>query len=563
MNILRIYLYMTMICSYVVLNRTYTNSSLTLLEKWGNNDIENCVNNILKSTVHPTDVIYLINIDIKLNYPAIYVTIHKPIKKFLHLEPTLYIISGKISEVVQKLSKNMILNNRAKFILILTKIDTENMSIFNQHFFRKLLIIITGKLDVYTCSSDWCFSTGELCPEIQNAELFFKRRNLNKTTKLTATWRRSFPFVISPTEGLHAELVNMIAVYLHLNINYIESRDPINPLAVESRFEKNKYDFSLLPYVNETTQFDKTIALTEDKEVFIIPRIIVNNKWQIFYRQFDNHVWICFGVLMLSLYMIIKLIFLVVPSSNNVSVFEIILGILLGSGGKVNPRNVLLKLLLTNYIFFSLLFSTTYRSKMFDIMKTDLSHQLITSKADVLKYNFKIGLAGEHNIQWFKESQNRIDLSLIANGRIINCFSFNRCLDRVAFKKDIVSIRLLKPVKFLVPMYYLESDGRTRLYIIQEQYAVPYYFGILFRKGHPQFEEFNKKLLILKEAGFVRYLYRKHGRRYKKAKILAKSKDFLTYSHLNLKTLQSTFLIYLIGLAASFVIFCIEKSLQK
>ncbi|KAI2473998.1 Ionotropic receptor 150 [Diabrotica virgifera virgifera] len=555
-NVLQVHLYMSMIL------HSSCNNSLLILETYESDDTARCVKNIVRSTVHPTDVIYLIDVDIKINSPAIQLNTHKPIKKVLHLEPTVYIISGNISAVVQKLSKNMILNNRAKFILILTKIDTESISVFNQNFFRKILIIIIGNMDVYTCSSDWCFSTGELCSEIKSTKHFFKKRSLNKITELDATWRPFEPYLISPTEGLHTELINMITSHLHLNVNYIETQDRVNPMAVESEFKENRYDFSFMPYLDDTTQFDKTITFTEDKSVYIVPRIIVNNEWQIFYREFHNNVWICFGVLILSLYMVIKLIFLVVPSPNNASVLEIIIGILLGGGGQVNTRSVSLKLLLTLYIFFSLLFSTTYRSKMFDIMKTDLSHELITSKDDVLKYNFKMGLAGESFVQLFKLSQNRIDASLTATGRVINCFSYTRCLDRVAFEKDIVSLRLLKPVKFLIPTFYLDSDGRTLIYILQERYAVPYYFGILFLKGHPLFEEFNKKILLLKEAGFVNYLYTKHERNYTKAKSLAQYKDLIKYSDLNLKTLQSTFMIYLICLAISLVIFCIELFLQ-
>ncbi|CAG9826617.1 unnamed protein product [Diabrotica balteata] len=392
---------------------------------------------------------------------------------------------------------------------------------------------------------------------MRNTNDFFEKRSL-KLSKLDVTWRPFPPFVVSPKEGIHVEVINMVASYLHVNINYVESQYPVNPYSAEPEFKQNMYDFSSMPFMNQTFQFDKTITFTKDVSVYVIPRIIVNDEWQIFYREFDNTIWICFSVVVLFFYVLLQLINLMFPYQSNFSVFEIILGILLGSIGGINARTASLKLLLTLFIFFSLLFTTIYRSKMFDIMKTDLSIQLIKSKEDILKSNLKLGMPGESFVQLFKMSQNVFDSSLTANDRVVNCFSFRACVDRVAFNKDIVTKRLIKAVRSLTPTFYLDSKGRPLIDLIKDPHVVPFHFGILFRKGHPMFEKFNKNILLLIEAGFIRHVCRAHDKKYEKAIILAQNKKVLKYSNLQLGTLRSTFFIYLVGITASIIVFSIE-----
>uniref|UniRef100_A0A6P7GTR4 Uncharacterized protein LOC114342163 n=1 Tax=Diabrotica virgifera virgifera TaxID=50390 RepID=A0A6P7GTR4_DIAVI len=441
----------------------------------------------------------------------------------------------------------------------MNEINKTYLRIFNKYFFLKILIILdrTG-IDLYTCSSDRCFPTGDVCLQMPNTNEFFRKRNL-MVSKLDATWAPYIPFIVNTTEGIYVKIINMIAAYLHVKINYIESKRPLNPYAVEPDFQEKLYDFSVMPYCNGTQQFDQTFTLTEDVIAYIIPRIIINNEWQIFYREFDNSTWLCFSVVILLFYLLFKLIYLMLPYKNNVSVFEVILGILLGSTGGFKTRSASVKLLLTLYIFFSLLLTTIYRSKMFDMMKTDLSTQLITSRQDILNSNLEIGMPGEPFVQLLKLSQNPFDSALVATGRVINCFNFSACVDRAAFNKNIVAQRVVKAVQFLIPARYLDSKGRPLVYILKDPYAIPVHFRILFLKGHPLFEKFNKNILLLKEAGFIRHLCKMYEKNYEKAiMILAKEKQSLKYSKLQLGTLRSTFVIYLIGVTASITVFSIE-----
>ncbi|CAG9826616.1 unnamed protein product [Diabrotica balteata] len=211
----------------------------------------------------------------------------------------------------------------------------------------------------------------------------------------------------------------------------------------------------------------------------------------------------------------------------------------------------------------SLLFTTVYRGKMFDIMKTELLSQMVTTKEDILKYELKMGLPGDTFLDVYKMSNDPVDIEIMKNGRYLNCFNFTACLDRVAFNRDIISQRLVKPVKSLIPQYYQDNSGKSLLYIIHRPYGTPYYFGMVFRKGYPLFKEFNKKILILKEAGVVEYLYKKHEELYIKATTLAQLEDGIKYSDLNLQTLQSTFVVYLIGMGFSLLVFFIEIAFKE
>ncbi|KAI2473997.1 Ionotropic receptor 149 [Diabrotica virgifera virgifera] len=529
-------------------------------------DTQKCVNHLLNLTVNHKDIIYLINTDIQVSYPVVCCNTNQKLEIFTLQIPSLYIISGNLTEVFRRLYERSVLNSRGKYILIVNVTSTNYIDIFNNYYLNQVILLNINGNVLYllsACSSRLCYKEQGTCENIESTEGFFKRQSLVKQTKLDVTWSAYAPFVLNQTQGIHIEIINIIASNMNLEINYIETPIFLNPYQVEPKFKENMYDLSSLPYCNDTSQFDKTVLCTDDKTAYIVPRIIVSRTWQIFFIEYHITVWCLFVLMIVSLYVVLKLYIALIPNKGKVSIFNITFGILLEGSCPYRTNKISLKLLIINYTLFCLLFTTVYRGKMFDIMKTELSSQMITTKEDILKYELKIGLPDDTFLGVYKMSTDPVDIVIMKNGRYLNCFNFTECLDRVAFKRDIISQRLVKPVKSLIPQYYQDSRGRSLLYIIQRPYGIPFNFGMLFRKGYPLFNEFNKKILLLKEAGVVEYLHKKHEELYIKATTLAQLEDGITYSDLNLQTLQSTFVVYLIGIGFSLLTFFVEIAFKE
>ncbi|KAI2474041.1 Ionotropic receptor 164 [Diabrotica virgifera virgifera] len=529
-------------------------------------DTQKCINHLLNLTVNHKDIIYVINTDIHVSYPAVYCNTNKMSDIFIRQIPSLYIIAGNLTEVFRRLYERSVLNSKGKYIIIMNVTSTDYIDIFKTYYLNQVIILnINGNVLclLSECSSRLCYKEQAICENIKSTEDFFKIQSLFKHTKLDVTWSAYGPFVVDQTKGIHIEIINIIASNMNLETNYIKTPTFTNPFQIEPKFKENIYDLSSLPYTNETLQFDKTFMVTEDKPAYITPRILVSRTWQIFFIEYEVTIWCMFVLVIVSLCAVLKLYIALIPNRDKVSIFNIIFGILLEGSCLYRTNNISLKLLIFNYSLFSLLFTTVYRGKMFDIMKTELSSQMITTKEDMLKYELKMGLPGDTFLDLYKMSIDPVDIEMKKNGRYLNCFNFTECLNRVAFKGDILSQRLLKPVKWLIPQYYQDSSGKSLLNIIQRPDSIPHQFGMLFRKGYPLFEEFNKKIIILKEAGVVEYIEKKHEELYIKATTLAQLKDGIKYSSLNLHILQSTFVVYLIGIGFSLLVFFIEITFKE
>ncbi|CAG9826619.1 unnamed protein product [Diabrotica balteata] len=534
----------------LILAKMFVCDCANLYSNWTNiSSLEKCVSYILKSTVDHKDIVYLVNTDLKISHPAIYINTEYEVNLILQQEPTVYILTGNIDGVITQLFNNSLLNPRAKFILVQSTINNKT-DIFNHYFLRQVLII-EYKMEerdyqLFKCTAESCYVTEDSCYKTYINGTIFDISQQGVWDKLDVVWTLHAPYIITPTTGVHMKIINLIATHMNLKLNYIHTPYPVVPLAIDPLFRRNEYDMCSIQFTNLTKQFDKTIDVTEDMTVYIIPRIIVTKELKMFYLEFETLIWYHFLILILILFVLFKIINALIPKTDVISAFDVILGVLLEGVTSMNARIFSLKILLINYILFCLLFSTAYKSKMFDVMKTDLSSQLISTTEDLLKYEFKVALPTEY-VKLFKMSQDPFDTIIVANNRIVNCLNFTICLNRVAFQKDVVTTRLLRPTQALIPQYYLDSEGRSLLYIIKRPFSVPYYFSLLFRKGHPLFEEFNKNIFLLKQAGFVDYLIQNQQRSYEKAIALANIKSSFRYSALNLKILQSTFFVYFLG----------------
>ncbi|KAI2474096.1 Ionotropic receptor 154 [Diabrotica virgifera virgifera] len=496
---------------------------------------ETLINNILTSSELNDDLVYIINTDIKLTFSTIYYNSEKQMTMLCKTHPSVYIISGNVTKILPSLNELSVLNSRGLFIIICTAINNDDKYILEKYFIQKVYIIVKYE-------------------DASTHEVFQYKFNNIKFQNLPALqvlWSSFPPFVINSEEGIHSELINMIASTAKLKINYTISDHVANPFEMDPEFCKGLYDIFINPIVFPSLLFDNTYTFTEDRAVLVFPVIDANNNWKIFYGEFHFYVWGCFLGLILSLCVIFKILS---AYTNKISVLNIIVGVLLEGATQISARRASMRILILNYSIFCLLFTTVYKSKMVDIMGSDQSTQLLTSKNDALKYLFKFGVAGEGSLYLARLSQNPVDIALDQKGLLIDCISSHGCVNRSAFQKDIMTVKLLKPLQFLLPTMYVDSNGRSLLYV-SNKFEYFYYMSIYFKKSHHLYDMFNTKLMNLKDNGIVDYMYKKYQQNYTKAMTLAKLKSITGYQKLTLKTFQTTFYACFIFVILSLLVF--------
>lgn len=80
------------------------------------------------------------------------------------------------------------------------------------------------------------------------------------------------------------------------------------------------------------------------------------------------------------------------------------------------------------------------------------------------------------------------------------------CLSKTA-KREIVLLTFSKVSKYVITArVFVDEEGEQLLHLMNKE-MLTHYMSVVFLKGHPLFEEFNRHLMMLKETGFVEYFY--------------------------------------------------------
>ncbi|CAH1105963.1 unnamed protein product [Psylliodes chrysocephalus] len=547
------------VLTLILLNADSLNISV---EKY-RNEVEICTNTILESHFILNDSIILVNTNIKTKYPVTYYCTNLKIKKLIsRKKPDLYIISGHTSQALEVLYSSVLLISQEKFIIFVDEINEDFLKVLDKYFIYNVLIVTINNYSVFRLS---CSSSGKLYSVLIGScsKLFFEKRIFQGCIKplnnLKVLYAVAPPYVISSSTGIQIELVNMVAANLKLKLEYEKVKPPTTAFIIAKEFKTRNYDMyvsKISDRVDGDLETQNTFGLVQDKLVFIAPNLVKYNRWVIFTEEYSRLVWwvLCgsFVLLYASFYFISYLF----KDRNVGSILYILLSVLFEGSAIIHGKRLSFKVLFLNYLLFSLIITTVYKSKMFDLMIADNSFQLINSRADILTSSFKIAFPDPAIIEMFKVSTDPIELG-ISKANLVYCLrDYLECVNKTAFDKNLITSRLVRQLQYYIPIYYLDKDGKSMLNILENEYFDIMYFVTVFRLGHPIFTVFNKKLMYLYETGFVKYISDNFERKYKKAMYLAKVKS--SCKPLTLKVYQSTFIIYFCCVVICFVVICLE-----
>ncbi|KAI2474139.1 Ionotropic receptor 137 [Diabrotica virgifera virgifera] len=545
----------------------------TIAVKNNTNILEGCLNELLDFINEEKKFVHVVNTNIRiLNYPSVFFNRISEIRKIPTIIPDIYLLSGNVSEVLSVLYKLKILSNSKYFIVIVQNKAESIVKSLEQYFISKVLFITlnTKKIyyEIYMMASSGpeliniCRKQRELEPAINRSE----KQCIKKYYYLNVLYRIDEPFVISRTQGIHIELLNIIAENINIKLNFMKTREHSTILEVSPEFISNwTYDLYAALFCSrlgiQSHAFDETIRMTEDKLVFITPNILITNKWTIFYGEFPHSVWAYFIILLLILSVIISLAEYLVPENKPTNILCFLLSVLFEGTFTLNSKKRSVKIIFINYLIFVLIFTTVYKSRMFDIIRKYNAYNPIKRQIDMLKYKFKICLPSKAIYDSYKNSKNPVEYYFGWNSDVIVNPNYWQCANMTAYEKNTVALILSKRLEYVGPEAYLDKNGFSLLNILLKDFHSYLHFVFAFRKGHPLLSIFNRKLTILKETGFVEYQYKIYKRRFDKA--VAQKKSTFYFKPLKLNSLQSVFFVYIALIIVSSLVFGFELVLVR
>ncbi|KAI2474094.1 Ionotropic receptor 148, partial [Diabrotica virgifera virgifera] len=538
---------------------------------YSSTSLEKCVNGIITSRSLNDENIYLINTDIRLSRPAIYYDIAYELRLF-NQKPTFYIISGNITKILHKLYMFDRLNNNASVIIINEAFNTNIFQLLEYYFLSKA-IILTDNTNGNTIKNKPNLHGTNLRPSHSafNTTCYDNNIYLTETShlvfqKLKALHPFAPPYVFNRTSGIFTSIINIIAERLKIKVQYYASNVSLASHRLDPQFLTRNFDLFVGPVymaVTETYYFSKSIFITYDPPIYVFPRIQRRNIFKIICKEFSLLVWLWFLSLFALLYFMFFIFERLTFSESKISsTYILLLSILLEGTAPVRIKNISLKILFTTFLIFTIIFSTLYKAKMFDIMKEGFSYNLYNSKEDILKYRLEVGLRDISFAEIYRLSTSSFERAIYHNHLFVECGEYKNCLNRTATQKNLVTAMILRYLQYLLPKYFLDDEGKSQFHVIYLPFS-PLYFGLAFLKDHPQIHSFNRYLLLLKERGFVDYFQREYEWKYQAAMALPSNTKGAISKSLSLKSFETVFLLYFMGIIISFISFLTELIVQK
>ncbi|CAG9829960.1 unnamed protein product [Diabrotica balteata] len=513
----------------------------------------NCVDQILSTgilyNVHQR-IIFLVNNDMKIKYPAIYYNVDSNLKLY-DRTPGLFIIAGNITKILETIYKNTTEIHKCDFIISVPALDKSLFQLLEKYFVKNATLLLkntyTSKESLDTELYD--VKPLNICSHLNHRILqVFLRVDLYKALKVLSPIVP--PFVINSQNGIHTEIINVIAKNMNLTIRC--DINGSNGVLDHKAFRAGKYDLyagTINSYDLEAHMFEHTVFVTYDYLIYAFPKIVQINWLKIVHKEFTISVWLCFFGLVLLLYILFVLFERVLPNNKTKSSIALsLLRVLLEGTTDIFTTHVSLKILSITFILFGMLFTTAYKTKMFDIMTGDFTYHLYHEWDDIMKNKLKIGITDASLTKYYKQASKKAFSTIKNNNLFEVCNEMLDCLNVTATKKSTVIPLTSRSFYYYVPDHFLDSDGKPMFDIIYPKIVNLMYFTLGFKKGHPHFNSFNRKLQHFKEGGLIYVLYRKYSSKYKKAAALAEYKASIDSTILTLQSFQTAFIMYLIEL---------------
>lgn len=366
-----------------------------------------------------------------------------------------------------------------------------------------------------------------------------------------------------------SNLINLVSSVAKINTSYLEAPPEhvgsttigaVN-YDVWSLLRTKKYDMSgnlVVPLDTELLFFDYTYNFLDDESYFVVPQLNKRVLSENIFKEYTVYVWlfviITSVICSFFLYLAVKNL----EDDDHVSREPTWLSwarIMMDYPVFINPKRCSARLLLCCLFILTLIMNTLFRSRMFVDMSAQTSSQWIKTVNEIKESGLKTGFS---EIVHRQLNSSQEDLEKYFSRTSIYCDLSLSCLNRTAYDKDFVTVKMMTQMKYLIPKLYTNNEGKSMLYIIDNYRVNSLTFGFLFRKGHPLFQKMDKYSHLLSEGGFVQYFCKKIDVDFNRAMALADTRSRFQVEPLPLAYFQATFLVVSFGFGLSIFVFCLE-----
>lgn len=271
----------------------------------------------------------------------------------------------------------------------------------------------------------------------------------------------------------------------------------------------NKIDFmGSMVYRNEsiTDIIDTLTTHYIDGASYVAPIAQLADNWDKLIHIFTNTLWLLVGA---TLIITITLWYLVANRSYSQENHHLLYlqdlclqawGNLLGVSQISNPATRFLRLSFLAWVIFSFYVSQFYQTKLMSVLsKPGYEHQ-IANIEEAIDFGLSVGFISQIK-SWF---ENSTDITTqIIHENFVACDVTLDCINRIAYKRDIVVLKNRRQIQYLMAFNWLDQrSGRTLLYQFSHHEA-QLVISFVVRKGFPLTEYFDFIILQLLSNGLV------------------------------------------------------------
>jgi hypothetical protein len=430
---------------------------------------------------------------------------------------------------------------------------------------------------------DQCVVNSE-CQFVKNAKLFPDKMSNFHGCVLRASTFEQEPFTVSNTsknsnvtqysKGIEIGILRTIASKLNFTVEYLPEpkRESYKIYTLYDEISKKQSEVGFgaahrTPHADDHR--DYTVGYFPETMKCFGPNPKPVPHWKGLVILFTPLMWL----IVLIVYLIVSIIFWSLANvhrsvnehvsyKNPVVCFLLTFSIILGEAVFVRPHSWYLRLFFVVWVYYCLLINTAYQSSLISVLSQPRFEPSVDTVEKLLHSQMPYGYVAPAKI-WFSRDEGSTSKTILRNG--IECRSLDECLKRIISTQDFAVCGGGLHILYLSHQKKYSPSGIPKFIPFKDVMA-SYFPSMFFRSGSPLLENFNNIIHRMVAAGMVQHFWDRI-----KMRDIGNTKEdgdkdgdedddegsddavVLTLDHL-----QGAFILLMLGLAFSLIIFIME-----
>lgn len=307
-----------------------------------------------------------------------------------------------------------------------------------------------------------------------------------------------------------------------------------------------------------TSKIEFTSIIYSDQVCFIVRKAPVVPSWMFLYKAFDHYSWMCIFLTMdcwIFFNILIKILSAMILKKKLEFKMSVFISILHTPNNPNFKRG--LAIFTTVCLIFSVIYTGIFQAVAVKIFSIVSRFEDINTLQDLLDDDYII----LSSLDIFSEDQTDIIKKL--NQKVRKSFDDKALVNVATSSRKYATLERKRDAEYIIESYYTTAEDEPILHIVKECPA-SYFMAYIVPYDSPYRKRFDQLISVFREAGFIEYWYnlmvenlileqkvqQNRGRRGKKRPFA-------------LKDVQFPFILLMVGLSLSTVIFTIEMFVKR